>query len=182
MMRDFIPFPVLYTQRLKLRETIDSDLEEIFFLRSDANVNKYIDRPVPKTIKDVEEFVSKVNEGTKNGDNVNWNIVLKDNPFKMIGSICLWNFSKDRKVAEVGYALHPEFQNKGIMSEAMRCVLNFGFDKLHLHIIEAYTHRDNLTSKQLLLKNNFSLVQGKIDEGFPDNLVFEIKKELYNCT
>lgn len=178
MKHSFIPFPTLFTQRLELRETIDIDYEEIFFLRSDITVNKYIDRPIPKSMKDVQEFVHKINTGAKNGDNINWNITLKEDSLKMIGSICLWNFSKDGRVAEVGYVLHPAYQNKGIMSEAMQCTLEYGFNKLKLDKIEAYTHRDNESSKKMLLKNNFSLLNGKIDEGFPDNIVFEVKRPI----
>ena len=163
MKHSFVPFPTLVTQRLRLRETIDEDHKEIFFLRSDAEVNKYIDRPVPKSMKDVEEFVQMINKGTENGDNINWTIALKEEPTKMIGSICLWNFSEDGKIAEVGYVLHPAFQNKGIMTEAVQCTIEYGFKKLKLDKIEAYTHRDNANSKHMLLKNGFNLVAHKKD-------------------
>ena len=61
----------------------------------------------------------------------------------MIGSICLWNFSEDRKVAEIGYDLDPKYQRKGIMTESINAVLNFGFRKLSLEKIEAFTQKQN---------------------------------------
>ncbi|MEW7279884.1 GNAT family N-acetyltransferase [Aquimarina sp. 2201CG1-2-11] len=175
MKHSFVPFPTLVTQRLQLRETIDEDHKGIFFLRSDVEVNKYIDRPVPKSMKDVEDFVQMINKGTENGENINWTITLKEEPTKMIGSICLWNFSEDGKVAEVGYVLHPTFQNRGIMTEAMQSTIEYGFKNLKLDKIEAYTHRDNESSKYMLLKNGFTLVENKKDKDFPDNIILEIQ-------
>jgi ribosomal-protein-alanine N-acetyltransferase len=43
---------------------------------------------------------------------------------QMIGSICLWNFQQT-KTAEVGFDLNPKFQGKGIMSELLKCIIQF---------------------------------------------------------
>ena len=69
----------------------------------------------------------------------------------MIGTISLWKFSEDKKTAEVGYDLNPVFHNKGIMTEALNCVLKYGFTQLQLDKIEAYTHKENQASRKLLL-------------------------------
>ena len=90
--------------------------------------------------------------------------------------LCLWNFSLDRLKAEVGYDLHYDFQNKGIMSEALKCILKFGFEKFELEEIEAYTHYENESSKRLLQKNRFKLIKNKKDANNADNLVYVIKK------
>ena len=175
----FIPFPRLVTERLTLRQTTKNDCEEILFLRSDKEVNKYIKRPTPRNVRDAEEFVNKIAKGIENGENIYWGITLKGST-KMIGSICLWNFSSDRKKAEVGYDLSPEFQNQGIMSEALKCVLNFGFKNLELDEIEAFTHYGNESSKRLLMKNNFSLIENRKDKDNADNIIFKIKKSAAN--
>jgi ribosomal-protein-alanine N-acetyltransferase len=93
-----------------------------------------------------------------------------------LGTICLWNFSEDRKTAEVGYELLPDHHRKGIMSEALTAVLNYGFNQLHLQEIVAMTNTFNENSKGLLLKHDFVLEEGRKDEGFTDNLVFSLKK------
>lgn len=64
------------------------------------------------------------------------------------------------------------------MSEALQDILDYGFKTLKLDKIEAYTHRENENSKQMLLKNGFSLMESKLDEGFPHNIVLEIKRPL----
>jgi ribosomal-protein-alanine N-acetyltransferase len=94
----------------------------------------------------------------------------------MIGSICLWNFSKDKKIAEIGYDLSPQYQGKAIMDESLKGVLRFGFDELNLDSIEAYTNRLNESSKNLLVKNGFKRVWEKKDEDNLDNIIYEIKK------
>lgn len=170
----FTPFPSLITQRLTLRQTTQADVEIMFFLRSDKVVNKFINRPASYSLQEAGEFIDKITKETEQGETITWGIALQGNP-KMIGSICLWNFSSDQKVAEVGYALNPEFQNQGIMSEALQCVLDYGFNKLDLNEIEAFTHHKNENSKKLLIKNNFKLTEGKKDKDNANNVVFGIK-------
>ena len=50
--RNFKPFPVLKTERLTLRKLASTDDNEIFALRSNENVNKYLDRKPSKSIDD----------------------------------------------------------------------------------------------------------------------------------
>ena len=92
----------------------------------------------------------------------------------MIGNIVLWNFSKDRKTAEVGYDLSPEFQGQGIMDEAMKAVLHFGFNQLKLELVEAFTSKQNESSKKLLLRNYFKLNASRKDSDDEDNIIFEL--------
>ena len=55
----------------------------------------------------------------------------------------------------MGYELTPEFQGKGFIQEALSKVINFGFNKLNLQIIEAFTDKNNKPSINALLKYNF---------------------------
>ena len=151
------------------------DAEQVLFLRSDSEVNKFIKRQTPQEIQDAIDFVNKIEQTYKQRENVNWVITVKNDP-KMIGSICLWNFSADRKTAEVGYDLNPSFQNKGIMTEALKEVLQFGFYSLKLNKIVAFTHRENENSKKLLTKNRFILQEDETDPDNEDNIIFSISK------
>lgn len=132
-------------------------------------------RNSPKNNYDALQFILTIQERTKNNQTFYWGISLKDQP-NLIGTICLWNFSEDRKKAEIGYELLPEYQRKGIMSEALKAVLDFAFNELHLQEIVAMTHKLNENSKELLLKQGFVLEEGRKDEGFPENLVFSLKR------
>ena len=147
----------------------------VSFLRSDKTINQFVKRPRAETKEKALEFITKIRSGIDNQDLYYWKIAEK-NQKEMIGSICLWNFSKDRKIAEIGYVLSPDYQGQGIMNESLKYVLDFGFRKLNLDLVEAYTHNQNSSSKKLLEKNGFSLVEGKIDKNNSDNIVYELKK------
>jgi ribosomal-protein-alanine N-acetyltransferase len=148
----------------------------ISYLRSDKEVNEFVKRPSAESKEKALEFISKTNSGIDDKNFYYWTITEKDKG-EMIGSICLWNFSKDNKIAEIGYDLSPKFQGKGIMNESLKSVLEFGFKNLNLDFIEAYTHRKNGSSKKLLERNGFVLVENKKDEHNLDNIVYEIKKD-----
>jgi ribosomal-protein-alanine N-acetyltransferase len=70
--KNFTPFPVLKTERLTLRQLISSDDKEIFALRSDDNVNKYLDRKPSKSIDDARNFIQTINENIQRNDSVYW--------------------------------------------------------------------------------------------------------------
>ena len=94
----------------------------------------------------------------------------------MMGSICLWNFSDDLKTGEVGYDLHPNYQNMGMMTEAMREVIRYGFEDLKLNQITAYTHYSNTNSIKLLKKNGFAIMEDLIDSDNADNIILSLRK------
>jgi [ribosomal protein S5]-alanine N-acetyltransferase len=165
----------LETERLTLKEINESYVEDIFKIRSNEVINQFVQRNSPKNNYDALQFILTIKERTKNNETFYWGISLK-NQSNLIGTICLWNFSEDRKTAEVGYELLPEFHKKGIMSEALAAVLNFSFNELNLQEIVAMTNKFNEDSKRILLKHDFVLEDGREDEGFPDNLVFSLKK------
>ena len=152
----FAPFPDITTERLVLRNLSLEDENEILFLRSDERILKYLDIPISKTVDDARNFINKINDGILNNQWIYWGITF-NNETKLIGTICLWNFSKDNFSAFIGYVLHPDFQGRGIMQDAFIEILNFGFRTLKLKSIEADVDPDNYKSIQLLKKNNFIL-------------------------
>lgn len=151
---NFSPFPVFNTKRLILRKMEISDAPEIFQLRTNGTVNRYIDRPVVQSIDAVKEFITKINKGIMNNEYLYWSISLNTDD-KLIGTICLWNFSLGDSRAEIGYELHPDFHGKGIMNEAIEAVLKFGKINLEFKNIVAYTNSKNIKSINLLTKHNF---------------------------
>ena len=166
-------FPLLSSERLVLRKVGLQDANEIFFLRSNSEVNKYILREPCKGIGEAESFISKRIEDIEANKLYFWAITLKDSP-NLIGSICLWNIDWTKNYAEIGYDLHPDFQKKGIMNESMKLVVDYGFKTLQLNTIEAFTHRENLGSIQLLKRNLFIHELNRKDEGFPQNIIFNL--------
>ena len=165
---------VLDTTRLLLRQLKETDVSAIYSLRSNEQVNQFIDRPTAKDPEEAKAFIQKISDGIAENKSYYWGITLKDNG-KMIGTVCLWNLSADRKSAELGYELHPDYQGKGYMDEAIKEVIGFAF-RSGFTILEAYTHRDNLASTKLLLKHGFVHDEERKDPENPYQMIFSLAK------
>lgn len=151
---NFHPFPIIKTERLILRQITNDDAPEILFLRSNKDVMQYIDRPPITTVEEAIQWVQKITDDVVNNNGITWAISLKDDP-ALIGTIGFWNTDKEHHRAEIGYMLHPQHHRKGIVQEAMTVTLEYAFNTMHLHSIEANVNKDNVASMKLLEKNNF---------------------------
>ena len=152
--RNFTPFPILTTERLTLRQLSIDDTQNIFALRSDIKINKYLDREPSKAIDDALKFIKKVNDNIKNNSSIYWVISLTRTK-KFVGIICLFDFSNEKNSCEIGYELMTKFQGQGIMKEAAQVVIDYVFQTLKFKKILAFTHYENQNSTNLLLKFNF---------------------------
>jgi [ribosomal protein S5]-alanine N-acetyltransferase len=167
--RSFTPFPILTTERLTLRQLSADDGQNIFALRSDTEINKYLDRQASKTIEDAINFINKINENIQKNNSIYWVVTLtKTKTF--VGTICLFSFSNENNKCEIGYELLTNFQGQGIMKEATEKVIDYAFQTMRLQKIEAFTHNGNRNSTKLLEKSGFT----KSIEADKENLVFNI--------
>jgi [ribosomal protein S5]-alanine N-acetyltransferase len=148
------PFPQLETDRLLLRKMTYDDLDDFFQLRSNQRIMQYIDRPLHKSIEDTRQMIQSVDQLYEAGEGINWGITLKDDP-KLIGTIGYYRMTKEYFRAEIGYLLHPDHWRKGIMSEAMQAVIDYGFTKMKAHTIIADINPNNEASRMILEKNGF---------------------------
>lgn len=169
MTRNFIVFPILATERLTLRQLSIDDQQNIFALRSDAAINKYLEREPSKTIEDAINFINKVNDNINKGNSLYWVITLtKTKTF--VGTICLFDFSDETNSCGIGYELMVPFQGKGIMKEAAEKVIDYALQELQFKKIVAHTHHENRDSAKLLTKLNFL----QSEEAYKENPAFNI--------
>ena len=173
----FDSFPTITTPRLTLREIIASDAETLFALRSHPDVIKYLDRDGDKDVHEVSALIQQLNQSMVVGEGVHWGISFRDGNDELIGVLSFWRIDKKNHRGELGYMLHPNFWRLGIMTEAIRAGLEFGFRRMKLHSVEANTSVANVASQNLLLKNGF--VQEAhfrenwyFDGVFSDSLIF----------
>jgi [ribosomal protein S5]-alanine N-acetyltransferase len=152
---DFSPFPVLETERLILRRITTDDAAAVFRLRSNPDTMKYVPRPLAVTVDDALVHIANIEEKIENNTGINWAITLKGNP-EFIGIIGNFRIEFENYRAEIGYMLLPEFNGKGIVSEAIARVVKYGFEDMKLHSIEAIIDPDNVASARVLEKNNFT--------------------------
>ena len=176
--KTFTPFPVLTTERLNLRQLVINDEQEIFTLRSDGEINKYLDRQISNTIDDARNFINKVNENINKSDSLYWAITLSDKNI-LVGTICLFGFSDENYKCEIGYELLTSFQGKGIMKEAVEKVIDYAFNTIKVEKIEAFLHRYNQSSIKLLEKFSFKN-SNQPDKTNPDLICYHLTNSLHN--
>ena len=175
---NFTPFPALETERLRFRQLLMADALEVFQLRSDERVNKFLTRSEYQTRDEAGTFINKINRGIHNNEWIYWAITFKE-VNKLIGTICLWNFEPENYRAEIGYELHPDHWGQGIMKEAMPAIISFAFSTIKLHSIEADVDPGNNQSVLLLEKNGF-IKEGHFKEAtffngrFADRAVYSL--------
>ena len=175
---NFAPFPNLETERLLLRRVNPTDIKEIFALRSNPQTMQYIPRPLLKTDDDALEHITMIDTKIETNEGINWAITLKDNP-KLIGVIGHYRRKPEHYRAEIGYMLLPEYHGKGIVSEAVKEAVNYGFQVMKLHSIEAIIDPDNHASAKVLEKNGFikeaHLKENEFFNGrFLDSVIYSI--------
>jgi ribosomal-protein-alanine N-acetyltransferase len=150
----FQPFPVLYTERLLLREATLKDAAILSAIRSDERVNRYLERNEKMTIAEAESRILNLAGCTKKNESIEWILQFKEKP-EMLGSICYWNIVPEEDKAEIGYEMHPDYYGKGIMHEAMQRIIEYGFSAMKLKTIEALPDKQNIKSVNLLERNHF---------------------------
>lgn len=151
---NLLPFPVLQTERLTLRQPTEQDADDLFVLRSNPVLMRYIPRPIAVTKEDAIALVQRMTGLVERSEAINWGIFEKDTEH-LIGMIGFVKFMPDAYRAEVGYMLHHDYHGTGIISEALEAVLDHGFRGFGLHTIEAVVHPENIASQKLLEKTGF---------------------------
>lgn len=159
--------PVLHTQRLVLRPVKQSDAAALYVLRSDPEQMKYIPRPLMQSIADAEKMLDDIVKGAETNTLLNWTITLKDDD-ACLGVFGFYRMFPEHFRAELGYMLHPSYQGKGLMKEALQSIIQFGFSELNLHTIEAVIDPENIASEKLLQSLGF-----KKEAHFKENICFE---------
>jgi ribosomal-protein-alanine N-acetyltransferase len=173
---NFQPFPVLHTERLTLRQLTDGNAGSLFVLRSNPDLMRYIPRPLAVTPEDALALVQRMSGLVERNEAINWGMFEKGTN-RLIGTIGYVKFIPESYRAEVGYMLHQEYHGTGIMAEALRTVIDYGFKSFGLHVIEAIVHPDNIPSQKILEKHGFERAAyfkdyQFFDGRFIDSLVF----------
>jgi [ribosomal protein S5]-alanine N-acetyltransferase len=166
---NFSPFPVLETERLILRRVLPSDVKEMFELRSNSETMKYIPRPLVTNYEETLAHIKMMEDKIETNEGINWAITLKGID-TMIGVIGHYRIKPEHYRAEVGYMILPEYHGKGITTEAVQCVVDYGFNTMQLHSIEGVIDPENGASEKVLQKCGF------VKEGhFKENEFFDGK-------
>ncbi|MFP7732060.1 GNAT family N-acetyltransferase [Priestia aryabhattai] len=147
-------FPELETRRLRLREIVENDVDEILKCFSDEDVLRYYGQKTLESIVQVKQIIKNFSRGYEEKQLIKWGIQLKGKE-KLVGTIGFQEWSSEHKKANVSYALFPEYWNKGYATGAVHEAISYGFNGLHLKRIGAVVFTQNSGSITLLSKLGF---------------------------
>jgi ribosomal-protein-alanine N-acetyltransferase len=151
---NFGKFPLLETERLFFRQITAAHAPDIFRLRTDEKVIKYVDRLPMKNMQEAMDLVKLISDSFDNNNGIAWAIESKETK-RTVGDISFWKLIKEHHRAEIGYSALPEYWGKGLMTEAIKKVIEYGFSVMKLHSIEANVNPDNQPSIKLLERAGF---------------------------
>ncbi|VXB66471.1 Alanine acetyltransferase [Flavobacterium sp. 9AF] len=151
---NFSPFPILESERLHFRALQQTDVNEIFALRSNPELMQYIPRPLVTNLEEAMAHIKMIQDKVEANEAINWAVTEKGKD-KLISLIGFYRTELDNYRSEIGYMLLPEYQNKGYITEAIQILLNYGFGQMGLHSVEAIIDPRNIASAKVLEKNGF---------------------------
>lgn len=158
---------ILETERLIIEEATLSDAPFFLELLNSPNWLEFIGDKNVKLLKDAIKYVqeSLIDNYKKNGFGF-YKMSLKQNnePNLPIGAI---GFLKREylEFPDLGYAILPNYENKGYISEAAKAILEYGHNQLQFQEIVAFTTEENIASKKVLLKIGLYFIDKRILNG-----------------
>ena len=157
-----------------------SDLDAIHKLHSLPETDEYNTLGIPKTIEETKQIISSWIVENEFNDTKNYTFAIEDkltNDF--IGLFGLKLGNEKYKSGEVWYKIHSDHWNKGIATEVLARMIDYGFDELNLHRIHAGCAVNNLGSIKVLEKVGM-IREGRgrqilpLKSGWSDNFTYSI--------
>lgn len=175
----------LTTERLILRKLEPDDAPHIVRLAGDYEVSKMtLNIPHPYPAEIAPEFITNTHKNWENDITYTFGIVRKnDNVF--MGVIGVHPEMRHLR-AEVGYWIGVEFWGKGYMTEALKRVIQFGFEDLNLNRVGASHLISNPASGRVMekagMKHEGTFYKYSVRDGEPMDLHFRaILKDDYDA-
>ena len=148
-------FPELISDTLILRQIVKDDIESI------VEISLYNALPA-LTVDDAAEMQERINLDYQNGSAIHWGIADKKSN-KIVGTVGFYR-GFENGTGELGCVLKPEFQGKGLMTEAMKLAIKFEINEMKLRKIGAITSIENKSAIQLLERLSFVKIKDLDDD------------------
>lgn len=173
-------FNFLTSRRLKLRKVTQEVMDYVYEEMTDSELIEFFG------LSGAEELAQE-KEKYKGGYTIfnkkllYFQLILKETE-KVIGwcGYHTWYIDHDR--AELGYGLNSDkYKRQGFMSEAIVPIIEYGFEEMNLHRMEAFISPTNIASTKLIKKMKFTQ-EGKlrehykVDGKYEDSLVYSLLK------
>lgn len=147
-----IPWDILETKRLFLRETTVADVDTFLEIYSDPEITRYTENLYPREreIAYTEDYIHNMYEFYGFGI---WTVIEKASG-KIIGRAGL-AMREGFDIPELGYIIGTPWQHKGYATEALKAILNYAQNEFCFDSIRALVETENKKSRLLLEKLGF---------------------------
>lgn len=161
---------ILETERLIIREIIESDAEFILDLLNQPSFIKYIGDRNVRTIEDAKNFLETRYRKSYADNGYGLFLVESKESGTSLG-ICGFVKRDNFQYADIGFAFLPQFEKRGYALESAAAMMKYGKEILGFEEVLAITTQDNESSGKLLNKLGF-----KFDEliEMPNNEVLKL--------
>ena len=146
-------FHEIQTERLILNRIESSDIDNIYKGLSMPEVIQYYGVSY-SSLEDTKEQMNWYENLDKSGSGMWWAIRIK-NSREFCGAVGFNDYQKEHHKAELGFWLLPSYWKKGFLKESATEVINYLFDEIHIHRLEAFVEVDNLNSSKVLKRLGF---------------------------
>lgn len=144
----------LETPRLVLRPFRHADARDLFAVFSDPEVFRYIPVGDWKHVDEAHQRIARDVEKMAAGDYVRLAVERREDG-RVLGEVLLFNFAKDSRRAELGYALGRAAWGCGYAGEALPPLVDYGFEHLDLNRLEAVIDPRNAASARVIERLGF---------------------------
>ncbi|SEK24739.1 GNAT family N-acetyltransferase [Paenibacillus sp. OK003] len=175
--------PVFETHRLTLRRLKIEDASDYFTFASNPLVTTFTWWDYHKSIEDSLKYINYVIEKYESKGAYHWGIVYKDTN-KLIGRTGFVSIDEFHKKTEIGFALSNDFWKMGIITEATKPIIRYGFEELELNRIEGRCNFENFGSEKVMNKLGMTFEgtlreQLNIKGKYTDQKMFSILRREY---
>jgi ribosomal-protein-alanine N-acetyltransferase len=160
--------PVLETERLRLRGLRIDDVDPLHVVFADPETMRWWSSPPHESPTVTAEMLGRVLAQYAAGAGIEWAITRRAEPGDVaVGKIGHWRWQRAHSRSEVGFVLRRDLWRQGLVTEALRAVVAFGFATLRLHSVEAQLDADNGASARTLERVGFRR-EGLLREAYWD--------------
>lgn len=148
-----IPWDILETERMKVRETTPRDIDEFYRIYSDPSITQYMEDLFPDREQEIEYIKAYVKQIYEFYGFGLWTVLHKENG-RVIGRAGL-NVREGYDIPELGFVIDVEYQGQGYAFEVCSAILKYAGEELEFPAVQAFVDENNHCSIHLLEKLGF---------------------------
>lgn len=167
-----IPWDILETERLKVRESTVEDIEAFYRIYEEPSITRYMENLFPEAEEEkayMEAYIKQIYGFYGYGL---WTVALKEGG-EIIGRAGL-SIREGYDLPELGFAIEKKHQQKGYGFEVCRGILEYAEKKLSFSGVQALVKKENEASLRLLEKLGFAFNCNVVEKN--QNYLMFVKK------